>query len=86
MRRLILLALLTSTVLSCKKEEVKPTPAPAPTENEACKCGIVTNNVYYSLSYKWGVEVQNNCSGNKKYFTLSLPIDEGSIYCAGQTW
>jgi nitrous oxide reductase accessory protein NosL len=84
MRRLILLALLTTALVSCKKEEVKPT-APAPTENEACKCGIVKSNVHNGNG-NWSVLVQNNCSANTKYFSTNFPQTIGNVYCAGQTW
>jgi nitrous oxide reductase accessory protein NosL len=84
MRRLILLALLTTALVSCKKEEVKPT-APTPTENEACKCGIVKSNVHNGNG-NWSVLVQNNCSANTKYFSTNFPQTVGNVYCAGQTW
>jgi nitrous oxide reductase accessory protein NosL len=85
MKKLILFALLTTALVSCKKEEVKPTPAPTPTENEACKCGIVKSNVHNGNG-NWSVLVQNNCSANTKYFSTNFPQTIGNVYCAGQTW
>jgi hypothetical protein len=84
MRRLILFALLTSTVLSCKKEEVKPT-APVPTENEACKCGVI-QDLYHLGGGKWKIWVQNNCSANVKSFDVNWHYAEGTIHCADKSW
>jgi nitrous oxide reductase accessory protein NosL len=85
MKKLILLALLTTALVSCKKEEVKPTPAPAPTENEACKCGVI-QDLYHLGGGKWKIWVQNNCSANVKSFDVNWHYEEGTIHCADKSW
>jgi hypothetical protein len=78
MRKLLLIALL---FVSCEKESVELEQA----ENEACKCGIVKDNIHTGGG-SWSVLVQNNCSANIKYFTATFPQTEGGVYCSSETW
>ena len=88
MKRLILLSALF--LLSCEKENVTPNPF----EGDDCKCGIITDVVFYAqpnnAHYKF--KVRNNCSNNNTYVNLSSWInsggstDVGDYVCADNEW
>lgn len=80
MKKLILISLL---FVGCNKEETKPAPAPA--ENEACKCGII-QDLYHLGGGKWQIWVQNNCTSNVKSFDVNWHYAEGTIHCADKSW
>ena len=83
MKRLIFTMALA--LVACKKEEVKPTEV-TPTENPACKCGVIQNQTFLPGNYQWKIEVANNCTGNKKYFYEQTSKEVGNVYCSTENW
>lgn len=76
MKRLLLIALLSLFLTNCEKETVE------------CNCGLILDDDVTNYS----VLIENDCSGNKKWFTL-YPGDwmkayVGSHYCIEnvQSW
>lgn len=93
MKKLILMTMISISLFSCKKEEIKPI-EPTPIEN--CDCGTIVYANNNSSSMNVLIGVKNNCSDNMKTFTIytasgwlpqaELKEMEGQEHCSNQPW
>ena len=85
MKKLILMTMISISLFSCKKEEVKN-----------CSCGKIYSAYNQSSYMGSSISVKNYCSGNSKSFPnysgvgwlLPYELDalKGKEYCSGQSW
>lgn len=91
----IIAGLLSCMMMSCKKEEIKPKPAPV--ANVDCKCGVVLERTSEGVTFNNGgskswsmVRVKNYCTGNiRKFEVWTQPfmyVQVGDTHCAWSQW
>ena len=84
MKKLLLTLIIGLSIISCKKEDIQPTP-PAPQE---CNCGIITDDdiiIDANGDYYYSLTIKNDCSGNlgTYYFSQDIWLNNyvGGYFC-----
>ena len=70
MKKLLIVFLISIMSIGCKKEEELTPNNPPP----QCKCGVITDDGINSQTNCYWLEIQSDCSGNKKSFCFSQNV------------